>query len=52
MGKFLIRYWLTIVMLIVCLGLAVWAWLAFRDVLTGFQSLGLTGRMITYQAVL
>jgi DNA-binding transcriptional regulator of glucitol operon len=40
-GKFLIRHWLTILMLFVCLALAVWAWLAYQDALTGLQLLGL-----------
>ena len=52
MGKFLIRHWLTIVMVLVCLVLIVWTWLAFQDLLAASQAPGLIGKVIVYQAVL
>jgi hypothetical protein len=52
MGKFLIRHWLTIIMVLVCLVLIVWTWLALQDLLAASQSLGITGSVMPYQAVL
>jgi hypothetical protein len=52
MGKFLIRHWLTIVMMLVCLVLIVWTWLAFQDLLAASHAPGLIGKVIVYQAVL
>ena len=52
MIKFLRQHWLTIILVFICLGLAVWTWVAFQDMLTASQSLGLFGKVVHFQAVL
>jgi hypothetical protein len=51
-GKFLIRHWLTIIMVFICLGLVVWTWLALQDMRAASQSLGLFGSVMHLQTAL